>query len=90
MSSFDDSTPQLKAAKQWIDAYSSIDIENVAAITSKNYQYQVLPGVIGIPDEGKEKHIERYRKLLGAMDKAEVRTKHESCLQVPRLNIHDP
>lgn len=89
MSSFDASTPQLKAAKRWMDAYSSLDTKNIAAATSKNYQYQVLPEVIGIPEEAKERHLERYRDIFGAMAKAEV------CIQWGELpsshtDIHRP
>ena len=90
MSSFDTSTPQLKAAKRWIDAYTSLDTKKIAAATSKNYEYQALPEVIGIPEEAKAKHLERYRDILGAMAKAEV------CIQLgepppsSHTDIHRP
>jgi hypothetical protein len=90
MSSFDASTPQLKVAKQWIDAYASLDTKNVAAITSKHYQYQALPDIIGIPEEAKEEHIDRLKKVLGAMAKAGVRIQHGEPPSSSQTDIHDP
>ena len=90
MSCFDASTPQLKTAKQLIEAYTSLDMEKVAAITSKNYQYQALPEVIGIPEESKEKHIERFKEIVGAMAKAEVRIQHGEPPSSSQANIHRP
>ena len=87
MSRPDDSTPQSKIAKQWVESYASLDMKNVAAITSKNYQYEALPEIISIPKETKEKHIERYREIVGAMTKAEVRIQHG---ESPQTDIRLP
>jgi len=87
MSSFDANTPQLKVAKRLIEAYASLDTKNVAAITSRNYQYQALPEVIGIPGEAKEEHIERFKKILGAITKAEVCIQHGGPPSSSQTNI---
>jgi hypothetical protein len=89
MSSFDVSTPQLKVAKQWIDAYASLDMKNVVAITSKNYRYQALPDIIGIPEEAKEQHTDRFKEILGAMTKAGVCIQHREPPSGSQTNIHD-
>lgn len=88
MSSFNTSTPQLRVAKQWVDAYVSLDTKGVAAVTSKSYRYQALPDVIGIPKETKEKHIERFKGMMSTMTKAEVRVQHGDSSS--QSNIHCP
>ena len=90
MSSFDASTPQLKVVKQWVDAHASLDTKKIAAVTSKNYHYEVLPEVIGIPKEAKEKHIKRFRESLGAMAKAEVRIQCRASPSNSQTDIHHP
>ena len=42
--SFDASTPQLKAVKNMFDALISFDLGKIAALTSKNYQYEAFNG----------------------------------------------
>jgi len=88
MSSFNASTPQLRVAKQWVDAYASLDMKNVAAVTSKSYQYQALPDVIDTPKETKEKHIERFKGRYSAINKAEVRVQHGDSSS--QANTHCP
>jgi len=73
MVELDASTPQLKVVKNWIDAYCTLDMKNVETFISKNFQYQALPETADLPKETGGRHIERYRGLLVAASKLEVR-----------------
>jgi len=73
MVELDASTPQLKAVKDWIDAYCTLDMKNVEPLVSKNFQYQAFPETADLPKETKEKHIERFGGMLAAARKFEVR-----------------
>ena len=76
MVDFDPSTPQLKAAKNWIDAYLSLDIKNVDPLISKNYEYQAFPEAANLPREAKERHLKRYGDMLAVASKWQVRIQH--------------
>lgn len=73
MVELDASTPQLKVVKNWIDAYCTLDMKNVEPFISKNFQYQGLPETPDLLIETGGSHIERYRGLLVAASKLEVR-----------------
>jgi len=73
MSDFDTSTPRLVAVKGLLDAYISLDMNNVEPFLSKNYQYQPFPETTNIPIEAKESHMQRFEELLAAVSKLEVR-----------------
>ena len=72
MTNLDATTPQLKAVKRWIDAYTSLDMNNLGPVISKNYQYQSFPKSIEVPKEAKERHIERLRERFSGLTKYEV------------------
>ena len=72
MSNFD-ASPQLTLVKNWVDAYISLDIKNVEPLLSKNFQYHTFPETTDLSKEAKERHIERYREMLSAVSKLEVR-----------------
>jgi len=72
MADFDASTPQLKAVKNWLDAYCTLNMENVGSLISKNFQYQAFPETPEIPKETKKRHIERYKDMFSAANKFEV------------------
>jgi hypothetical protein len=56
MVNVDSSTPRLKVAKKWLDAFSSRDASRLGPLLSKNYKNHTFP-----PEETKEEHIRRYR-----------------------------
>jgi len=76
MINIDATTPQLKAVKDLIDAYCSLDISKIEPFISKNFKFQTFPKTIDIPEEAREVHIERYRGILAAVAKLEVRIQH--------------
>jgi hypothetical protein len=72
----DVSTPQLKLVKDWIDAYLTLDMNNVEPYISKSFQYQAFPETADLSGESKEIHIERYNNMLAAASKLDVRIRH--------------
>jgi len=76
MVTIDASTPQLKAAQKWIDAYAAIDFGKIDAVTAKNYKHQTLPKSIGLPEETKEEYTKRLSGMLPLFTKFEVRVHH--------------
>jgi hypothetical protein len=86
MTNLDDaSSPQLKAAKKWLDAYSSRDTSKLGPLLSKHFKHQTFPKSI-FPEETKEKHLERYGKMVAPMTTYEVRMHTaENCLRARRL-----
>ena len=69
-------TPQLKAARKWIDAYITLDINEIDGLFPKDYKHLTLPKSMGLPEETKEEYLQRYGGFLPAFTKFEVRTKH--------------
>ena len=76
MIDFNASTPQLKAVKDWIDAYLTLDINKVEPLASKNFEYQPFPETTEFFKESREKHLETFGQLLAATNKFEVRIQH--------------
>ena len=70
----DGSTPQLKAAQKWIDAYLTLDANRIDAVFTKNYKHQTFPKSIGIPEETKDEYLQRLGGLLPLFVKIDVRT----------------
>lgn len=73
MCNIEATTPQLKAVKDFLDAYISLDINNVAQHTSKNYKFQTFPKIAEHPEEEQGAHFERYGAILSSVKKLEVR-----------------
>ena len=69
----DAKTPQLKVVKAWFDAFIAHDSSKIGAVLSKDFAYQTLPESIGLPEETKEQHIQRYERALTMINKFEVR-----------------
>ena len=69
MVNIDASTPQLKVLQKWLNAFDSLDANNLDPVLSKNYRHETFPKSIGLPEEGKEEHIERYKKTLPSLSK---------------------
>ena len=90
MADFDASTPQLRAVKNWIDAYRTLDMKNVEPLISKDFQYQTLPDAIDLPKEETERHLERYRELFSALTKVEVRIQHGEPPSSSQTDTHRP
>ena len=76
MVDFDANTPQLKAAKRLIDAYVSLDLNNLESILSKDYQYEAIPAIPEIPIQTKESHIQAWKDVYSLVSKQEVRIRH--------------
>jgi len=76
MANFGASTPQLKAVKNWLDAYCTLDMKNVGPLISKKLPISSIPRDPHIPKETGGKHIERYRDMLSVVSKFEVCIQH--------------
>ena len=86
MSGFDTSTPQLKLAQQWSDAYTSLDIKDVEPLISKDFQYLTFPDSVGVPKEPKERHIERLGMMMTVLSKVDVCIQHR-CTSFKLANL---
>jgi len=73
MASFEANTPQLKAAKRLIDAYVSLDLNNLEPVLSKDYKYEALPEVPGVPIQTKEAHLQMWKEVYSVVSKLDVR-----------------
>ena len=76
MFNIDASTPQLKALEKLLEAYASLDANNPDPSLSKNYKHETFPKSIGLPEETKEEHIERFKKTLPVLTELAVRIQH--------------
>jgi hypothetical protein len=90
MFNIDATTPQLEAIKKFFDAYSSLDINNVGPLISKNYKFQTFPKIDDLPDETKGGHFERYGTILSLLSKLEVRIIRHRGTASPLADIHRP
>jgi hypothetical protein len=66
-------TPQLKAAKNLMDAYLTLDVKNVKPFVSKDFKFQTFPKIDQHPVEARDAHFERYGALFSSLRKIEVR-----------------
>jgi hypothetical protein len=64
---FDATTPELKLAKRFLEAYQSFDTSNIASLVSKDYKFQMFPKIPHNPQETKEQHFEKYGALLSVL-----------------------
>jgi len=87
MVDFDASTPQLRAVKNWLDAFITLDMKNVEPLLSKNFQYHPFPETADISKESGGKYLERFGGALSAASKAEVCPASENHPQA-QTNIH--
>ena len=51
-------TPQSKVVKKLLDAYCSLDANNLEPLLSKNYQYLPFPENTDLPKHTKESHLQ--------------------------------
>jgi len=66
-------TPQSKAVKNLLDAYATLDLNNVEPLLSKNYHYELLPESPDLPVQTKESHLQTWGGIFSSVKKFEVR-----------------
>jgi hypothetical protein len=69
-------TPQLKAVKNLLDAYASLDLNNVEPLISKNHHHESLPASTDLPKQSKEDHLQVWKGVFSSVNKFEVRIRH--------------
>lgn len=74
MVNINDTTPQLRLTKKLVGDYSSRDLSDAGPFLSRDFKYQTFPKVPEIPEEAKEKHIQKWGEILGSFTKMEVST----------------
>lgn len=72
ISNFDATTPQLKAVKNLLEAYHTLDVSKVEPFVAKGFRFQTWPETEELPEEQKDGHIERYGQLFSLMSSADV------------------
>jgi hypothetical protein len=70
-------SPQLKVVKALIDAYCSLELSNVLALLSKNYKFETFPKISDHPEETRERHIDKYGRILSLFTVLEVRSRSQ-------------
>ena len=73
---FDPKTPQLKAVKKIIDAYISLDLNNLVPLFSKDYQYEAFPKSTDLPAQTRENHLQVWGRVFSPVNKLDVRIRH--------------
>jgi hypothetical protein len=63
----------LKAVKNLLDAYISLDLNNVEPLISKNYHYEPLPESTDLSKQSKEDHLQVWKGVFSSVNKLEVR-----------------
>ena len=56
-------SPQLKAIKRLMNAYTSLDMNNVGPLLSKNYQQQSFPASTDPPEEVRRRRFGRFKEI---------------------------
>lgn len=77
MSNISPTTPQLKLVRDWIDAYLSLDINNIQPHVSKNFQFQTFPKIANLPDETTGGYVEKFAPIFSLFSKVDVRTRRQ-------------
>jgi len=91
MVDFDTSSPKSKAVKQLLDAYISLDLNNVKPLISKDYQYEPLPKSPDIANQGKEDHIQKWGEIFSLLTKLDVRIlRRRTAFKLSLIDIHNP
>jgi hypothetical protein len=78
-------TPEVKLVQRLTDAYTTLDMNNVEPLLSKDYQFVMVPESADLPKHTKESHIRIWGQLLSAVNKVEVRIRHRRA--VPKLRL---
>lgn len=82
----DATTPQLKAAKAVVEAYSSRDLSNSESLFSKDFKFQSFPKSTEHHEETKGQHFQNYEGVLSSYAKMEVSIQRAGHLRSHRLN----
>ena len=85
MNDFNADTPQLEVVKKWLDALSTLDIQNAEPFLSRHYQYQAFPESPSVPNSTKEQYMEQWKGIMGALGKLEASGQCEEFLSAQRL-----
>jgi len=78
-------TPQSKVVKRLLDAYCSLDANNLEPLLSKNYQYLPFPENTDLPKHTKESHLQTWGGVFSSATKFEVRIQHRRAVFKLRL-----
>ena len=85
MVDFDTSTPELRLVKNLIDAYVSLDVNNVEPLLSENYTCVVLPECAGLPGGTKESNLQAWGRIFSSVNKVDVRIRRQRTASKLRL-----
>jgi len=77
MVEFDTSSPKSNAVKQLLDAYISLDLNNLKPLLSKDYRYEPLPESLNVANQGKEEHIQKWEGIFSLLTKFDVRIRQQ-------------
>ena len=83
-------TPQSKVIKRLLDAYCSLDVNNLEPLLSKDYQYLPLPENTDHLKHTKESHLQTWGGVFSLATKFEVRIQHRRAVLKPRLIFTTP
>jgi hypothetical protein len=59
-----------------LDAYISLDMNNVEPLLSKDYQYEPLPESTELSKQSREIHLQVWKEAFSSVNKPEVRIRH--------------
>ena len=79
-------TPQLKAAKAVVEAYSSCDLSDSESLFSKDFKFQSFPKSTEHHEETKGQHFQNYGGVLSSYAKMEVSVQRADPPRFYRLN----
>ena len=69
-------TPQLKVVKRMVDAYRSLDLNNLKPVLSKDYRFEAIPEIPDVSIQTQEGYIQMRREVFSLLRKLDVRIRH--------------
>jgi len=87
LTNFNATTPQLKAVKNILDAYLTLDIKNVESFTSKDFKFETYPKMAALSDAAKEQFFQRYGTIFSMLTKVDVNV-HEVIEAPGKVVLH--
>ena len=90
MPTLEATTPQLKVVKELIDAFVSLDMNNIVPyFTTKPYTVQSFPKAAELSSKAEnEGGAEKFAALLSLFKKVEVHTQHRVEVSSSRADVH--
>jgi hypothetical protein len=73
MVNIDATTPQLQVLKKFIEANSTLNMDNTERFYAKDFKMQTFPKSDETPELTKEGYLQKQRAMVGGVAKAEVR-----------------